>query len=336
MPGTKLICVFSLAAAGLAQSGKAIPAPFQRWQEQVAEIIVKGPQDGNPGRIGGGFSTLRAGITVRYATVAEPPLHAQNNAGHGSGSKMAGSRLQRYEVDGGTNSFFGYDLVVDPAPGGRFRVAFEPLSLRPQDLPERIRSKYPNLIAVSLPKYPPSQVIEDGDTIALDLLISPDGQRKVVDYIQVASSLSGPGPAAPGSDTGAEEPKDFAVSDVTLNVAAPLVWLVNGQEVRRLMTFRPAEGSALWLYFPGRGRFVLSLLPLPGYDFRKAGAIRNRVISFRWNNSDYEVRTAAPILGERKVWNLYVLADPSYQPAGLAAGVLSGGTDRIEKLLPKR
>jgi hypothetical protein len=326
--------VFSLAAAGLAQSGKERPALFQKWQEQVAEIIVKGPQDGNPGRIGGGFSTLRAGITVRYDTVAEPPLQASNNAGHGSGSKMEGNRLLRYEVDGGTNSFFGYDLVVDPAPGGGFRVAFEPLSLRPQNLPERIRSRYPNLIAVSLPKYPPSQVIEDGDTIALDLLISADGHRKVVDYIQVVSSLGAPDRAAP--ETGMEEPKDFAVSDVTLNVATPMVWLVNGQEVRSSMSFRKAEGSALWLYFPGHGRFILSLAPHPRFDFRRAGAIRNRVISFRWNNNEYEVRTAAPILGERKAWNLYLLADPTYQPAGPAAGALSGGTGQIEKLLPKQ
>jgi hypothetical protein len=332
---TSLICLFSLTAAGLAQSGKQMPAP---WQRQVAEIVVKGPQDGNPGRIGGGFSTLRAGITVHYTTVAEPPLQSPNNTHYGSGSKMADNRLQRYEFDGGTNSFFGYDLVVDPAPGGGFRVAFAPLSLRPQDLPERIRSRFPNLSAVSLPKYPPSQVIQDGDTIALDLLISPDGQRKVVDYIQVVSSLASPEHAAPEHtvpDSDSEEPKDFTVNDVTLNFAAPLVYLVNGQEMRSRMAFRAAGGSALWLYFPGHGRFILSIAPYPGYDFRKAGAIRNQAISFHWKNNDYQVRTAAPILGERKAWNLYVLADPSYLPPAPASGAPSGGTDRIERLLPK-
>ena len=36
-----------------------------------------------------------------------------------------------------------------------------------------------------LPEYPPPLIVELGDTIALDLLVSSDGQQKVVDYLEI-------------------------------------------------------------------------------------------------------------------------------------------------------
>jgi hypothetical protein len=37
-----------------------------------------------------------------------------------------------------------------------------------------------------LPRYPDPVVVENGDTIALDLLVSPDGKRKIVDYLEIS------------------------------------------------------------------------------------------------------------------------------------------------------
>lgn len=40
------------------------------------------------------------------------------------------------------------------------------------------------------PRYPPPFVVESGDTIALDMLVSADGKQKIVDYIELSNKPS--------------------------------------------------------------------------------------------------------------------------------------------------
>ena len=71
---------------------------------------------------------------------------------------------------------------------------------------------------------------------------------------------------------------------------------------------------------------------MPHEGFQKSGAIRDNVISFQSDGQQYEVRTAAPLLGSKGAWNLYVLHDPQFQSR---TDVLSIGLDRMDNLLPK-
>jgi len=315
------------------------------------------PAAAQPGRLNGQTFTMSGGITVRLSTVAEPPFaFPQEQGQHGVFFKVTGNVMQRAEFDGGTNSYFGYDLVVDPAGAGQFRVAIQPPSLLPQNLPERLRHHALTLTVVSLPKYPDPQVIRDGDTIALDLLVSPDGQQKVVDYIQIMSSSTVAksfttigafsGSAAPknvkrtfgqfSDRPGMPAPKDFTLDDLTLSFEPPCAWLVNGKELRQAYSVERPSGSILWFYFPGRGRYILSLATHTGYEFQKAGAIRDNVVSFRWQGDEYEIRSASPILGTGKAWTLYVLHDPAYRPkVDSESNALLAGADRLENLLTR-
>ena len=77
----------------------------------------------------------------------------------------------------------------------------------------------------------------------------------------------------------------------------------------------------MWLALPWRGRFILSLIPRPGFDLTASGAIRNHVITFTSGGDEYEIRTSAPIAGLGKAWNLYVLHQPLWEPKGPLFGI---------------
>jgi hypothetical protein len=64
---------------------------------------------------------------------------------------------------------------------------------------------------------------------------------------------------------------------------------------------------------PGQGRFVFSLVPYEGYDFRKVGLIENNRIAFSWKGRSYEWISREAIVGSGGAWNLWVLHDADYQ-----------------------
>jgi len=281
-------------------------------------LLAALPGADQPGRLMSA-SGMMGDVVIRFTTMAEPPLPTQK--GTGGGIVVRKDRIQRYVADPTSNQWFGYDLVAVPEGPNRFRVSFEPLSLRPDE----IQGFKTAPTVVLQPKLPAPQVLENGDTIAVDLLVTPDGRGKIVEYIQV-SSKEEPPPART-----AAEARDFTLDDGPLEFSfeQPAKLLVNGQSTNDLrMTSRP--GGTLWFNIPGRGRYILSLTPHEGFE--KAGAIRDNAIIFQDGGERYELRTSGPILGAGRAWNLYMLRDPSY-PAGDTPHY---GTDRLDNLLPKR
>jgi hypothetical protein len=276
------------------------------------------------GVIMSGSGTLESGITVRFTTVAEPPM--KGDPVFPGGIIVRRDRIHRYMCDNATGQYFGYDLLVSPEGASkRFRVNIERLSLEAGQL--RLGSHVAATTPILLPRYPPPQVVEPGDTIVLDLLASPDGRQKVMDYIEVSPPSELP-PAA-----GSGEPRDFTLDDGPLefNFRAPSRMFVNGREWSGIVGTTVKPGATLWLAAPGRGRYVLSLSPREG--FAKAGAIRGHTLAFRSDGEEYEFRASGPVLGAGGAWNLYVMRDPSYSQR---PGAISLGVDRLENLLAKK
>jgi hypothetical protein len=94
-----------------------------------------------------------------------------------------------------------------------------------------------------LPKYSAPQLVKSGDIIALDLLVSPDGKQKIVDYIQFTSAkqfldASTP-PADPPAAISTEEPKDFTLDDGPVIADFAGFILINGQKFQGLTWFDP-------------------------------------------------------------------------------------------------
>jgi hypothetical protein len=124
-------------------------------------------------------------------------------------------------------------------------------------------------------------------------------------------------------------PQDFNVDDMPISIKIPFTLFVNGKEWQghtigwhiSAVLHPNHAGSTMWLGLPGRGTYILSLAPREGYDFQKAGAIRNHVIMFQDGGDHFEIRTSGPIAGSARAWNLYVLHEPTYEMKGPLFGV---------------
>jgi hypothetical protein len=264
-------------------------------------------------------------IELQFAVVAEPPdaSLATLMSVSGIASSDSGNGASRFVIDKVHRQYFGYDISAEAtSAGGQYRVTIAPLTwIPPKD--------QGHLTPVLLPKYPEPQIMNETDTLELDLLVSPDGKQKVVDYIQVSKK---PEPPAATND---QQPKDYTLDDGPINFDfenETSVW-VDGEKYPGSYGAEIKTGATVWFYYPGQGRYILSLVPHEG--FSQTGAVRDNVIAFQGEGQQFEIRTMKLIVGQSKgAWNLYVLHDPSYQLK--ERDQVQFGTDRLENLLPKR
>jgi hypothetical protein len=172
MRGTSLVALLLATAACVAGAEKR-PGTLATW--------------------GCGFAN---GIFVDIALVAEPPDYKLQFSG-GAIYTSDGETFNRVIADVKGQAYFGYDLTVERVPGtARIRVRIDPLSLTTKQLNSSFSNitspaDYTGLRFLVLPKYPPPQIVESGDTIALDLLVSPDGRQKAVDYLEITEKSAG-------------------------------------------------------------------------------------------------------------------------------------------------
>ena len=314
----------------------------------LAQDAKRMPPFGPPGLLGNqqGYFHIDSfgssgGLSVRFHAVVDPPLANPQDLKLGWGvirRQADGKNVwHRFVTDKVNQQYFGYDLVVDPGQNpSQYRITFSPLSIGSDQLQPS------GLSPVPLPKYPEPQTIMPGDTIAVDLLISPDGKRKIVDYIEFSPGS----PADPPPATSTGEPRDYTLDDGPLKFDFVGFVSINGQKFQgQTGFFRGKHGGAtLWFSFPGQGRYILSLAPHDG--FSKMGTVRDHVVSFQANGQRYEIRMGSPVVGNGGAWNLYGFYDPSYKtenneqtaiPGSIPPGTIMvvGGTDRLESLLPK-
>jgi hypothetical protein len=267
-----------------------------------------------------GTATLRSGAIVVFRSILRPA--GGSTAGLGEGgifSDPAGNTVHRYMIDRSSRSYFGYDAVIGvPDAAGAYLVTFQPLSHV-----ERIDDAR-NLSPMVLPKYPAPQMMHDGETIELDLMVSPDGTRRLTDIITVR--LHQPSDARTNA-----MPREFTLDDgpITFDTTHWTFWK-QGQQYQGPSGFTGKPGATLWLALPGQGRYILSLTSHEGLT--KSGIVRDNAVSFEDAGQRYELRFGSPIAGAGKVWNLYTLHDLTYVSG--AQGVYIG-TDRLDNLLPK-
>ncbi len=268
------------------------------------------------------------GLKVQFVTVAEPALK-HSDFDFSGGFRYEGDLVHRIVLNQANKTYFGYSLALEPIEGTtECRLSIQPLSLSVAEIAKSNLHVDASWKVALLPRYPAPQVVSPDDTIALDLLASSDGRQKVVDYIQTSCKQSKT-EAAPVS----EPPRDFSPDDAELNVSSGNLY-INGKPVSGTPTVGDANGPIVWFYYPGKGRFIVSLTPREGYAFQKAGAIRGNRISFQFGGEQYEVRASHPIVGMGHAWNAYVLHDPAYRPKVQKA--VFGASSRVESVLARQ
>lgn len=225
--------------------------------------------------------------------------------------------VHRVLVDAGGSFVFGYDLIVEPvAASKQFKISVKPLSA---EFEEQLRARQPAGAGTkhgapqtvsTLPRAADAQLIDDGDAFALDLLVNAQTGVKIVDVVKVSfdrAKLWTAPPLRRGVPL-----RDFALGNVELAVSDYKL-MINGKLAGGGgKPARGCEGALLWVYVPGRGRFIVSLIPREGYDFQKVGRIEDNKISFTLGGDVYEWTSSAPVVGTGGNWNLWVLHDAAY------------------------
>ncbi len=266
---------------------------------------------------------MKGGFFVAFTTV--PGADSESADGWSRTSAEAyleSNTIRRVFVDSGGFLYFGYSLVVEPlASGKQFRVSVRPLS--PEDEQElrarksfQTRQMHPNYNSAALSRSSAPQIIADGDTFALDVLVNPETGDKVTDYVTVSDSEA----RLRETSTVDSAPRDFTLEDVMMKMINYQLF-INGELVAGGKRSGAAAGPVIWFHLQERGRLIFSLTPHEGYDFQRLGTIEHNRMKFTLNNELYEWVSDVPVVDTGGPWNLYVLYDPNYVPDSFFLGV---------------
>jgi hypothetical protein len=253
---------------------------------------------------------LRSGAFLVFKTEAVPPGPEEVSTSFVE-SEERPNLVRRVFVGKEGETFFGYELSVEAVAGAReFRVSVLPLGaeylgrLRARPSFQRLRP-HPSYDEAAFRSAP--QTVGDGDTFALDVLHNPRTGVKIVDFVTVSYR----DPRLLEQAAGEGPPRDYTLEDVELRVTGYRLF-VNGEAVNR-GPGGGCTGALVWFSLPGRGRFIFSLVPRPGYDFRKVAAAEHNKISFEWEGVDYVWESRFPVVGAGGNWSLWVLHDADYR-----------------------
>jgi hypothetical protein len=162
----------------------------------------------------------------------------------------------------------------------------------------------------TLPQATEPQILADGDSFALDLLVNQNTGVKIVDFVRVSFDRSNL-----WEDNPRTLPRDFTLDAVALTLADYRL-LIDGNLVAAGKPGTNFGGALIWCYVEGRGRVIFSLVPREGYQFQKVGIIKENRIEFTVKGNHYEWLSSSPILPNGGTWNVWVLHDPKYVPFG--------------------
>lgn len=236
------------------------------------------------------LTTVSNGVRVNYEARLEPdtpPISKQ-----GGGVLTENNVIKRHLCNFENNTYFGYDLAVEPIGDKRYRLRFSPLSITPQQM-SGIFKQVSNWTLLPLPGGAVTLEAKAGETVALDLFVNPSTSQKITDYLTVGGEEKPPAGAA----------IDFALSEVNIELSHPEV----SADGKRVDSWPGGiSGPSVWIDIPGYGRFVFSLAPRPDLGIQKAGEIRGKKMTWRLAGHEYAIQTNKPIASGSRPYNLYV------------------------------
>jgi protein involved in polysaccharide export with SLBB domain len=239
--------------------------------------------------------------------------------------------VNRLLVDQKSGVFFGYTLKVEPVGGAqRYRVFLQPLSpeqeqkikssrwyeeaqlaniqaLAPGALQSGRKPPPPPQALTPVTRFPAPQIVDDGDTIAVDVLVNPTTGARISDRITISSK------DLPLASDSRRPARDFTLDDLELKISNYRL-LINNRMITQEKPQAGCAGPLIWFYVPGEGRFIFSIKPRPGYEFQRIGAIEDNKIAFSVNGKKFEWQSESPIIGNGGKWNLWVLHDARFEP----------------------
>jgi len=272
---------------------------------------------GDPSSLVGGGVISREAFGFYWETRVEPPQPSLD-AGFQTQTAERGDAIRRIMFDPRSRTYFGYDVLVEVGgDSGVYRVTFQPFRTPFEPTAWALPGPSAEWTALRSPQFPPPETIRAGEVLALELLANPDTGQRIVDYVTIQE----PSRSFRGFDalpdrqfafaTGA--PRDFRAEDVELRIQAARLRVNGTPESSADQLFSDVSGALVWLYVPGRGRFVLSLVPQLAFERR--GEVRGTLLEFTVGGDVYALSSGVRIAPGQAVFHLYVRHDPDWLPS---------------------
>ena len=219
--------------------------------------------------------------------------------------------VHRVLIDPAGRYIFGYDLLIQSlAASKQFNVTVKPLDAKTENELLAGGANGQSARIATLRKSTKPQVMDDGDSFALDLLVNENTGVKIIDFVKVSFERSNLWNNNPGT-----LPRDFSLDAFAFKFV-DFRLLIDGNIVATGKPGSDFSGPLIWCYVEGHGRFIFSLVPREGYPFEKTGIINDNKIEFLVKDKHYEWLSSASILPGGGTWNVWVLHDPKYVPFG--------------------
>jgi hypothetical protein len=245
------------------------------------------------------------GIVAEFSTFADGRATAE---GFIRVNGIEGNRIENIMINYSTEIYVGYSMTIERlADPMKLRLLINPLpeksirEMRESIWVKKLGMKSPSKLIydpASLPRYPEPQEISVNDMIKLPLWINAQTGAVIGD--QIRFTLDQPEPA-----------QDFTLNDVMLKLTGFRL-LINGEVRSGEREFSGFIGRLPYFYIPGKGRFILSIMPHEGYDFQKIGLIDGNKISFSYGGDEFEWVSRDPVLYRGGKWHLWVLHDENF------------------------
>ena len=201
-----------------------------------------------------------------------------------------------------------YEIRIKPQKQQRqFEVKLRSVTSTPQVAkewgvdPARVQSSF-------LRNYEVPIIVDNGDTLAIEVMQNPRTSVKLVDYFLISDH---PVPEVENNrQTLAKQARVLTTEDIELSLF--------GFEVRKngKSIFKSGggiRGRFIWLDMPDTGRFIFSLTPnSEAAGFSKAAYVTSQQISFTHGADQYDLITNEPIIHASGVYDLWMLFDPTF------------------------
>jgi hypothetical protein len=307
-------------------------------------------------RVEGGVRSL-AGVDFYWETRIVPPVPPLDDGLRMLTLRSGTDTVNRVMVDRSRKVYFGYDaqVTVDKSDSDtKFRITFRPLSFTPE-LQAILGEDAKAWKLLPAPRFPAPRVVRSGEVLELTLLTNDAWGQQMSEYVTLQEPRrQGFDPEPPREFAFAVgSPRDLNAADVELRLDRPQVTTTYpstdapqslGVATREgsgvTATFKSPGGDSgpiVWIYLPGRGRFLLSLAPRP--SFRRAGEVRGSSLRFIVDGQTYNVVSSSRIAPPSAAFNIYVLRQPEWKPTYTNANLDTihiGSADRLEYLLGKQ
>jgi hypothetical protein len=200
---------------------------------------------------------------------------------------------------------FVYAVRAQPLSEGRFRLELSSPTPEALDrLTKGLREFYGQGDLVSQPlaiEYPPPQEVDDDESLMVELMTNAATGERLSDVIRVSAERK------------ATEVDPLGMLDSRLRFSMKK----QPAGYRFQQTTGGCTGRYVWFSLPDRGRFVVSLVAVAGYEFVPAEMSDNRVIRFTVGGDTYEWTSAEPIVRVPPLLDrLWVWHDSTYPSTG--------------------